>query len=146
MSASYRPSWNPAAPGSVAISYTVENVGDVTLGARGSARVTTSVGPASEDVDTSLDPLAPGRHRTRTAVIEGVWPGFDTETVVRLEPYVPAEPDLDLTAATITARSTATNWPWQQFLLIALLAAGSGAGVWLWLRARSASPDADPLP
>ena len=145
MSTVYQPSWNPAAPGSVAISYTVENTGEVTLGARGTARVATSLGPSAADVRTSLEPLAPGRHRTRTEVVDGVWPAMGIETVVRLEPFVPAEPSLDLTAATITARSTATVWPWQQVLVVALLAvAAAGCGIWLWQRNRSHPSDAAP--
>jgi hypothetical protein len=137
LAATYEPSWNPVAPGSVRITYTVENTGDVTVAARRSAEVSTSVGPApAESRAADMEPLAPGRTRTLTQVVDDVWPGFGTETVVRMEPYVPDDPDLDLSAATITARTSSTVWPWQQLGVLVLLAAAAVAGVWAWRRHR----------
>lgn len=134
MSASYRPSWNPATPGRVEITYTVQNIGDVTVAARGGAEVSPAVGPGTS-ADLEVAAIAPGRSSTQTQVVDGVWPGLGTETVVRLEPYVPADPEIDLTAATITARTSGTVWPWQQVLALVLLAAAAAvAGVWAWRR------------
>ncbi len=140
MTSSYRPSWNPAAPGSVEVTYTVENTGEVTVAARRSTEVSTSFGPNPDVAEArDMDPLAPGRTRTLTEVVDGVWPGFGTETVVRLEPYVPSDPDLDLAAATITARTSSTVWPWQQLVGLVLLAAAAGTGFWAWRRHRAAA-------
>ena len=140
MTSSYRPSWNPAAPGSVEVTYTVENTGEVTVAARRSTEVSTSFGPSPDVPDArDMEPLAPGRTRTLTEVVDGVWPGFGTETRVRLEPYVPSDPDLDLAAATITARTSSTVWPWQQLVGLVLLAAAAGAGFWAWRRHRAAA-------
>jgi hypothetical protein len=126
VTAEYRPNINPASPGSVAITYTVQNIGAVTLAAKGSARVAPSLGSAVSAA-TSVTAIAPGRSRTVTQVVEGVWPGFGTESVLRLTPYVPASPDVDLQRASIAARTSATVWPWQQFALVALLVGGGVA-------------------
>ena len=123
MSATYQRSWNPASPGSVRITYEVENVGDVTVAARGRAEVSTSIGPAGPDAAVEVRAIAPGRSRTVEHVLDGVWPGFGAAAVVELEPYVPAEPGVDLAAATIAAHSSAPAWPWSQILLLAALAA-----------------------
>lgn len=126
VTAEYRPNINLASPGSVAITYTVQNIGAVTLAAKGSARVAPSLGSAVSAA-TSVTAIAPGRSRTVTQVVEGVWPGFGTESVLRLTPYVPASPDVDLQRASIAARTSATVWPWQQFALVALLVGGGVA-------------------
>ena len=123
MSATYQRSWNPASPGSVRITYEVENVGDVTVAARGRAEVSTSIGPTGPDAAVEVRAIAPGRSRTVEHVLDGVWPGFGAAAVVELEPYVPAEPGVDLASATITAHSSAPAWPWPQILLFAALAA-----------------------
>ena len=123
MSVTYQRSWNPASPGSVRITYEVENVGDVTVAARGRAEVSTSIGPAGPDAAVEVRAIAPGRSRTVEHVLDGVWPGFAAAAVVELEPYVPAEPGVDLASATITAHSSAPAWPWPQILLFAALAA-----------------------
>lgn len=139
LTAEYRPNLNPARPGAIAVTYTVQNTGDVTVAAKGTAAITPAVGPAA-DTPTSVRAIAPGRSRTVTQVVEGIWPGFGTESAVRLTPYVPAEPGLDLDSATIAARTSATVWPWQQVALIAvLLGVASAAAAWLVLRRRTPS-------
>lgn len=140
MTAAYRPSWNPAAPGRIAVSYTVENTGDVTVAARRRARVSTSLGPdPTRTAVKDMAPLAPGRTRTLTDVVDGVWPGIGAETTVELEPYVPSEPDLDLTAATITARTKSTLLPWRQLAGLALIGAAVAAGLRIRHRRRTAT-------
>ena len=144
MSVTYQRSWNPASPGSVRITYEVENVGDVTVAARGRAEVSTSIGPAGPDAAVEVRAIAPGRSRTVEHVLDGVWPGFAAAAVVELEPYVPAEPGVDLASATITAHSSAPAWPWPQILLFAALAATAVLAVGRVRRRRLTGAPTDP--
>jgi len=144
MSVTYQRSWNPASPGSVRITYEVENVGDVTVAARGRAEVSTSIGPAGPDATVEVRAIAPGRSRTVEHVLDGVWPGFAAAAVVELEPYVPAEPGVDLASATITAHSSAPAWPWPQILLFAALAATAVLAVGRVRRRRLTGAPTDP--
>jgi len=144
MSATYQRSWNPASPGSVRITYEVENVGDVTVAARGRAEVSTSIGPTGPDAAVEVRAIAPGRSRTVEHVLDGVWPGFGAAAVVELEPYVPAEPGVDLASATITAHSSAPAWPWPQILLFAALAATAVLAVGRMRRRRPTGAPTDP--
>ena len=144
MSATYQRSWNPASPGSVRITYEVENVGDVTVAARGHAEVSTSIGPTGPDAAVEVRAIAPGRSRTVEHVLNGVWPGFAAAAVVELEPYVPAEPGVDLASATITAHSSAPAWPWPQILLLAALAATAVLAVGRMRRRRPTGAPTDP--
>ena len=144
MSATYQRSWNPASPGSVRITYEVENVGDVTVAARGHAEVSTSIGPTGPDAAVEVRAIAPGRSRTVEHVLDGVWPGFAAAAVVEFEPYVPAEPGVDLAAATITAHSSAPAWPWPQILLLAALAATAVLAVGRVRRRRPTGAPTDP--
>ena len=144
MSATYQRSWNPASPGSVRITYEVENVGDVTVAARGHAEVSTSIGPTGPDAAVEVRAIAPGRSRTVEHVLNGVWPGFAAAAVVELEPYVPAEPGVDLASATITAHSSAPAWPWPQILLLAALAATAVLAVGRVRRRRPTGAPTDP--
>ena len=144
MSATYQRSWNPASPGSVRITYEVENVGDVTVAARGRAEVSTSIGPTGPDAAVEVRAIAPGRSRTVEHVLDGVWPGFAAAAVVELEPYVPAEPGVDLASATITAHSSAPAWPWPQILLLAALAATAVLAVGRMRRRRPTGAPTDP--
>ena len=144
MSATYQRSWNPASPGSVRITYEVENVGDVTVAARGRAEVSTSIGPTGPDAAVEVRAIAPGRSRTVEHVLNGVWPGFAAAAVVELEPYVPAEPGVDLASATITAHSSAPAWPWPQILLFAALAATAVLAVGRMRRRRPTGAPTDP--
>ncbi|HMX67175.1 MAG TPA: hypothetical protein PKX25_16490, partial [Microthrixaceae bacterium] len=144
MSATYQRSWNPASPGSVRITYEVENVGDVTVAARGHAEVSTSIGPTGPDAAVEVRAIAPGRSRTVEHVLDGVWPGFGAAAVVELEPYVPAEPGVDLASATITAHSSAPAWPWPQILLFAALAATAVLAVGRMRRRRPTGAPTDP--
>ncbi|WP_328472126.1 DUF916 domain-containing protein [Actinoplanes sp. NBC_00393] len=97
-------SWNPLRPGTVQVSYTVANTGNVRLDVTASART------AGRSADTPIGELLPGGTRAVETRIDGVWPLGRLRTTVGLDSAAPHS-------------LTVTTWamPWPQLLLAAAL-------------------------
>lgn len=122
LQAEYRPSWNPFAPGTVDLSWTVENEGNVRLGAAQVASVTGLLGLGGGDVvvDGPREVL-PGQSATQTASVEA-WPTFRLGGQVSVTPVVVGSDEVpgELPAAVRTVSVWAV--PWAQLALLALVA------------------------
>ncbi|WP_454044429.1 hypothetical protein [Cellulosimicrobium sp. Marseille-Q8652] len=122
VSASYEPSWNPFAPGSVRVSYDVVNDGNIRLGADSSVETSALFGLATQDA--AAEPIAeilPGGSLSRTVEIDQVWPLGPVTTTVTVTPVAVAEDEIDAPLEPVT--TTVTTWavPLPQLLLLAIL-------------------------
>ncbi|MBO0919388.1 hypothetical protein J1G42_00920 [Cellulomonas sp. zg-ZUI222] len=132
----WEPSWNPFAPGTVHVSYRVENTGDVRLAARA---VTTLAGPfgvaAAED-RTEVREVLPGQQVLVEAAVP-VWPVVRVTGHVDTRPWVVGEDVVDAALRTGSAQVTVWTVPWTQVALLVLVVGGV-LGV-RWWRRRSAA-------
>ena len=76
LKAKYHDSWNPFGTGSVTLSYTVRNVGNVRLGGRQRASVSAFFGSWPAHGLTDIPMLVPGGSAHVTTTFHGVWPEF----------------------------------------------------------------------
>ncbi|WP_152190781.1 WxL protein peptidoglycan domain-containing protein [Georgenia satyanarayanai] len=133
--AEYRPSWNPFAPGTVDLSWTVENEGNVRLGAAQVARVTGLLGLGGGEVavDGPREVL-PGRSATQTASVPA-WPTFRLGAEVGVTPVVVGSDEVP--GELLAAVGTVSLWalPWAQLAVLVLVA---GLGVLVAVRRRRA--------
>ena len=123
LSAEYHASLNPFAPGTMELTYTVENTGNVRLRSTRLARVATSLGFAPQ-VDEAADmlELLPDNSYTLTQRVAGVWPGFSTTSSIELEPYDAAGEQLRPAPAPVIARTSSTLVPWSALVLLVIVA------------------------
>lgn len=111
VSAHYSHSWNPFRSGSVTVSYTVANTGNVRADARASVSVSELFN--HRDGGTAAGELLPGGTRAAGGVVHGVWGVGPVHTKILLSPADPAGP------------AAVTVWvvPWPQLLVVVLLVA-----------------------
>lgn len=125
LSAEYHASVNPFAPGSMELTYTVENTGNVRLRATRVATVATGMGFA-ERVGEAADmkELLPDNSYTLTQRVDGVWPGFSTTSSVELMPYDASGEQLRPAPAAVIARTRSNLVPTAAIVvgLVALVA------------------------
>ncbi len=121
LSAEYHASLNPFAPGTMELTSTVENTGNVRLRATRLARVATGLG-FEERVDEAADmqELLPDNSYTLTQRVPGVWPGFSTTASVELEPYDASGEQLRPPPVPVTARTQLSLVPVPAIVLLAL--------------------------
>ncbi|WDZ83757.1 WxL protein peptidoglycan domain-containing protein [Micromonospora cathayae] len=123
LTATYRPTWNPFAAGTLQVRYTAVNDGGVAV--TGTGRVTAAglFGLGQRDVRADVEELLPGGRREGGARVGGVWGWGPVRTTVELTPAVRGG---DPTGIEIRpGRTTVTVWavPWAQLALLVLLAA-----------------------
>ena len=137
LSAQYHASINPFAPGTMELTYTVENTGNVRLRATCLARVATSLG-FEERVDEAADmaELLPDNSFTFTQRVAGVWPGLSTTSSIELEPYDASGETLRPPVAPTIARTSTTLVPWPAIVLLAAVASGAVVAILLRRRTR----------
>ncbi|ROS72146.1 WxL protein peptidoglycan domain-containing protein [Cellulomonas sp. PhB143] len=123
LAASYQPSWNPFASGSVAVSATVAATGNVRVDVDGTA---TTEGPfgalVSPDAALKVGELLPGSSLAARTDTTDVWPLFRVTTTVTVTPK-PVLDEATTTDAPPTAEpvtATVVTWaiPWIQILLL----------------------------
>jgi len=121
--ARWSPSWNPFAPGTVTVDYTVENTGNVRVGADVAATVTGPFGAGGGSATGERREVLPGQAASGTVHITEVWPLFRAAGELVASPGVVGEDDVD--AALLPSTVTFQVWtvPWPQLLLLALLVA-----------------------
>ncbi|ASO20355.1 hypothetical protein FHR81_004464 [Actinoalloteichus hoggarensis] len=126
----YTPSWNPFAPGSTRLDYTIRNEGNVRIGAEQAVTVRGPFGWGALDGDAeAIREILPGQSVRSSVVVDGTWPLGRLTSDIEATPLVVGEDvvDADLTAA--SASSTVWGLPFAQLLLLLVL-----AGVVLWWR------------
>lgn len=129
LEAVYTPNPNPFAPGSLAVTYTVTNIGNVRVGA---AQRLTAAGwlglPGREATLEPMPELLPGNSLTFTVTLDGVWPTFKTPTTISLTP-VPAREGDTFTGPVAEASTEVTTVPWPQLAVLLVV-----VGIPLWIR------------
>jgi hypothetical protein len=122
ISATWMPSWNPFAPGTVEVTYAIANEGNVRLGAETDVAVAGAFGVAGAEATGEVREVLPGQRSTATVELE-VWPVFFGWGEVSVTPVVVGEDEVPPTPAT-AAPFTVWTIPWAQLCLLALLVFG----------------------
>ena len=121
VAASFAPSWNPFAPGTLTVEYVVSNEGNVRLGAATSTRAgglfDIGGGSAAGDQREILP-----RQQTTASVTIPVWPLFFAWGEVTAEPVIVGEDAVPASLLPATTSFTAWTIPWSQLVLLALVA------------------------
>jgi hypothetical protein len=132
---SWTPAWNPFAPGTVSVTYTVANDGNVRLGAATVAAVEGAFGVGATTGEEEIREILPGQQRTVSTSLR-VWPLFFGWGQITVDPVVVGEDDV---AATSPSATTFTTWvmPWSQLGALAVLVLG--ILLLRWTRRRSAA-------
>lgn len=121
--AEYKWSWNPFSAGSVDVTYTVANVGNVRLAPDAHVRTSGLVGENEWD-DTSTArarEILPGGSREFTVQMTGVWPTGPITTSVVTVPAPAGQALPGITAERVAIDTTFWAVPWPQLALLALL-------------------------
>ena len=79
--ASYSGTLNPFGTGTVTLTYTLSNVGNVNLGANQKVTISGLFGPSHSSVEATVPDLLPGSSTTVTVHAHDVWPAFLLEGV-----------------------------------------------------------------
>lgn len=124
IAASYSPSWNPFAPGTLTVDYTVVNAGNVRLGASSIASVTGPFGilPA-QGAAVEQREILPGQSMASSAEFE-VWPLFLTEGAVAVTPGAVGDDVIEQAPKNSNPSFSAWTVPWAQLGLLALIVLG----------------------
>ncbi|MEW9530031.1 DUF916 domain-containing protein [Microbispora sp. NPDC049125] len=129
--AEYGWSWNPFAAGTVDVTYTVANTGNVRLAPDSRILTSTFAGESgwNDTSDAKAREIMPGGSRTFTARVAGTWPmGLITTTVTAI-PSPAGKPLPGVTADRVSTVATVWALPWPQLAVLALL-----IGVFLAIR------------
>lgn len=137
--ASYHGSLNPFHPGSVQLTYTLANTGNVNIAALGSATVSGLFGSQTVDNVPKTPLLVPGGKLAVTVTVPGVWP----QVWMKGSVDVVASPVANDTLPAIPPATASTSFwavPWM--LLLVILIVASAAGAWWWRRRHRGQPPA----
>nr|BFE61207.1 DUF916 domain-containing protein [Dactylosporangium thailandense] len=137
LDASFERSWNPFTPGSVRVTYTVANAGNVRVDARAGTSVAELFGARHSTAGVQAGELLPGGSREAEARVRGVWGLFRVTTTVELTPQVIGEAGPGAQVVPSTVAVSAWVVPWPQLLLVALLVALFFVLRWVRRRRRS---------
>ncbi|GIH25271.1 hypothetical protein Aph01nite_35810 [Acrocarpospora phusangensis] len=121
----YTGSWNPFTSGSIDVTYTVANVGNVRVAPSAQIRTSALVGESGWD-DTSeakTREIMPGSSRQFTARVTGVWPMGSLTTKIVTIPSPVGQPAPGVLAERVTVDTTLWALPWPQLVLLVLLVA-----------------------
>jgi hypothetical protein len=122
--AEYTGSWNPFAAGSVEVTYTVANVGNVRLATDNRILASTFASESSwsDPSGAKAREMLPGGSRTLAARVPGAWPLGPVSTTITAIPSPAGKPLPGVTAERVAIEVTAWALPWPQLALLALLA------------------------
>ncbi|APU14940.1 MULTISPECIES: hypothetical protein [Actinoalloteichus] len=124
------PSWNPFAPGSMRVDYTIVNAGNVRIGADQAVAVQGPFGWGGRNAEPeAIREILPGRSMQGSVVVDGVWPLGSLTTGVEVTPLVVGEDVVDAELTSASASSSTWVLPWPQLLVLLAV-----AGVVLWWR------------
>ncbi len=117
----YDNTMNPAGGGTMNVTYTVKNVGNVRLGANPTIKISSPIGFPSRTIrPEAVTEVLPGNAVTLTSKVSGVWPTIRAKTAVTLT-AVTTLPGDDFNATTSGAKADAANWTLPLALVVALL-------------------------
>lgn len=120
--ATYSPSWNPFAPGTVTVDYTLENTGNIRVGTDVDATVSGLFGIGGGDLSAEHREVLPGQSASGTGEIE-VWPLFLGRGEVLATPLGVGEDEVPAVLQPGTVEFRVWTVPWSQLVLLALLVA-----------------------
>lgn len=117
----YTPSWNPFAPGTLRLDYTVANTGNVRLGATAAASVTGPFGVAGASASgPALREVLPGQTAGGSVEVEA-WPLVRLDGDVALTPAVVGDDEVAAALSAAGAGWSAWAVPWVQLGVVLLL-------------------------
>jgi hypothetical protein len=123
LTATYRHSWNPFAPGSIRVRYATRNDGSVAVTGTGQVATAELGGLTESGTRSEVEQTLPGGSRRVDVRVKGVWGLGPLRTTVTVTPAVL---DGDTSGAEVRpASASVTVWtlPWPQLLLVAILVA-----------------------
>jgi hypothetical protein len=147
--ATYRGTLDPVGRGSVVVTYTVRNTGNVKLAGHQRVDVSGLFADVSAGALPDVGLLLPGGTETVTAVVPGVLPTLWMTATVTVTPLrAAAEADPALLQSSGSTHLAAVPWSALVLLLLLLLLLGDGIGAWLRRRSRPpvGSPEPDKVP
>ena len=116
----YSQNWNPFAPGTATVSWTVRNTGNVRLGAEQALSSSGLFGLATaEEAVEPIREILPGGE-AQVQVEQEVLPLFVLNSTVHLEPNVVGEDEVDAELSTATGGVTAAAIPIPQLIIVVL--------------------------
>lgn len=122
----YQQNWNPFAPGTATVTWTVRNTGNVRLGTE---QVLNSAGPfglaSAEETVEPIREVLPGGE-TQMRVEQRVLPLFALNSEVALEPNIVGEDEVDAELTSATGSITAAAIPIPQLIILVII----GGLVW----------------
>jgi len=120
VTATWQPSWNPFAPGTVQVDYSLANDGNVRLGASTAVGVAGAFGLGATGATAETREILPGRSAESSVALTG-WPLVFGWGEVTVTPLVVGEDDIAAPADTASTTFTVWTVPWAQLALLALL-------------------------
>lgn len=118
--ATYHPSWNPFAKGTVTVRFDVANTGNVRLGGQADVSAAGPWGLAKGTATATEREVLPGSAADATVEIR-VLPLFLTRGEVAITPSIVGEDQLDATLSAVSVPFTVWAVPWAQLALLALV-------------------------
>ncbi|MBI1378683.1 MAG: DUF916 domain-containing protein [Frankiales bacterium] len=138
--AEYHGGLNPLAAGTMSVTYTVRNTGNVKLGAVVDTTVAGLLGATAKGPEGSVGILLPGNEVRQTVVVPGVWPQFRESVKVVAHPRLTST-DSAPGLSDASGETSVLAVPWSLLLLLLLVLAGIvGLAVWLVRRRGGGGP------
>ncbi|MEY9888231.1 hypothetical protein ABIA31_001871 [Catenulispora sp. MAP5-51] len=132
VSVSYHGSSIPFGSGSVTVSYTVANTGNVRLAGAQKVHVSSLFGGSRPSLPIAdVKELLPGDQERVTATVKSVLPSFTSTAHISVVPTA-VTGDIDPVLAAVDQDASVATIPWSTILLVLVL--GGIAGVWVWRR------------
>ncbi|MEU3163329.1 DUF916 domain-containing protein [Streptosporangium sp. NPDC006930] len=121
--AEYSGSWNPFSSGSIDMTYTVTNEGNVRVAADTNVRTSGFVGESGwkDTSDAKTREVMPGGSREFTVQVTGVWPLGPITSQVVATPTVVGESIQGVAAQQTTVDTSLWALPWPQIVFLVLL-------------------------
>lgn len=131
MDVDYRQNWNPFAPGTATVTYTVANEGNVRLGVEQALHSSGPFGIAGADEQPEpIREILPGGE-AQVRVQQDVWPLFALNSTVELEPQIVGDDEVDAELTASSGDTTSAAIPIPQLIILLIL----GVLIW-WLVSR----------
>lgn len=122
VTATYSPSWNPFAPGTVTVDYTVANTGNIRVGADVEVSLTGPFGLGGGEASSEHREVLPGQTAAATGQLEA-WPLFLGRGEIVATPLAVGEDEVPSSPLPTAATFQVWTVPWSQLVLLALLVA-----------------------